>query len=182
MYRENKGITLIALVVTIIILIILAGVGIHLVLGQYGIIARAKEAEKLTEEEQKNETIALEELSNILEGNIGSNGIQKEKSELEKLKDTGTFLEKPTEVEDALKNKVVIPKGFKIAEDSGLTVDKGIVIEDNDIIQGIGNNRRQSICMGSSRRNNKRGWNKGYNRVGKIFFYNRGKRNFSTKR
>ena len=42
--KNTKGITLIALVVTIIILIILAGVSINLVFGQSGIITKAKNA------------------------------------------------------------------------------------------------------------------------------------------
>lgn len=41
--KRKEGITLIALVVTIIVLIILAGVSINLILGQNGIIAKAKE-------------------------------------------------------------------------------------------------------------------------------------------
>ena len=40
--KDNKAITLIALVVTIIVLIILAGVSINLVLGDNGIITKAK--------------------------------------------------------------------------------------------------------------------------------------------
>ena len=43
--KNNKGITLVALVVTIVVLLILAGVSINLVLGNNGIIAKAKEAE-----------------------------------------------------------------------------------------------------------------------------------------
>ena len=42
--KEMKGITLVALVVTIVILLILAGVSINLVLGNNGIIAKAKDA------------------------------------------------------------------------------------------------------------------------------------------
>lgn len=42
MLKEQKGITLVALVVTIIVLIILAGVSIALVLGDNGIITRAR--------------------------------------------------------------------------------------------------------------------------------------------
>ncbi len=41
MLREQKGITLVALVVTIIVLLILAGVSISLVLGNNGVITRA---------------------------------------------------------------------------------------------------------------------------------------------
>ena len=43
--KTEKGITLVALVVTIVVLLILAGVSINLVLGNNGIIAKAKEAE-----------------------------------------------------------------------------------------------------------------------------------------
>jgi len=44
MLKEQKGITLVALVVTIIVLLILAGVTIALVLGQNGIIGKAQTA------------------------------------------------------------------------------------------------------------------------------------------
>lgn len=41
--RQNKGITLIALVITIIVLIILAGVSVNLLFDNNGIITKAKE-------------------------------------------------------------------------------------------------------------------------------------------
>ena len=44
MLRGQKGITLVALVVTIIVLIILAGISVSLLLGDNGLITRAKEA------------------------------------------------------------------------------------------------------------------------------------------
>ena len=44
MLKGQKGITLVALVVTIIVLIILAGISISLILGDNGIITKAKEA------------------------------------------------------------------------------------------------------------------------------------------
>lgn len=43
MLKGQKGITLVALVVTIIVLIILAGVSIALVLGDNGIVTKAKQ-------------------------------------------------------------------------------------------------------------------------------------------
>ena len=46
--ENNKGITLVALVVTIVVLLILAGVTINLVIGQNGLINRAKDAAKKT--------------------------------------------------------------------------------------------------------------------------------------
>lgn len=47
MLKEQKGITLVALVVTIIVLIILAGVSISMVIGNNGIAKRAQEARDL---------------------------------------------------------------------------------------------------------------------------------------
>ena len=50
--RENNtyGITLIALVITIIVLLILAGVSIAILTGQNGLLTRANEAKKETEQ------------------------------------------------------------------------------------------------------------------------------------
>ena len=53
--KKNKGITLVALVVTIVVLLILAGVSINLVLGNNGIIAKAKDAETKSAEASQND-------------------------------------------------------------------------------------------------------------------------------
>lgn len=45
--KKEKGITLIALVVTIVVLIILATVSVNTVLGQNGIISKAKQAKEI---------------------------------------------------------------------------------------------------------------------------------------
>lgn len=46
--REERAITLVALVVTIVVLLILSGVTINLVVGQNGLISKAKEAANAT--------------------------------------------------------------------------------------------------------------------------------------
>ncbi len=53
--NRNKGITLIALVVTIVALLILAGVSINLVIGNNGIITMAQKAKEKTEDARKTE-------------------------------------------------------------------------------------------------------------------------------
>ena len=53
--KEMKGITLIALVVTIVVLLILTGVGINLVIGDNGIITMAKKEKSEYEEAKKRE-------------------------------------------------------------------------------------------------------------------------------
>ena len=47
--KKAKGITLISLVITIILLIILAGITIGILTGDNGIIEKAKNAKQLTE-------------------------------------------------------------------------------------------------------------------------------------
>ena len=58
--QENKAITLIALVITIIVLIILAGVAINLTLGQNGLFARAKQASENYRIAKEKEELQLE--------------------------------------------------------------------------------------------------------------------------
>ena len=73
--KEMKGITLVALVVTIVVLLILAGVSINLVLGDNGIITKAKEAQRKSAEASQNDLIGMNELAQQLEEQInGSTG------------------------------------------------------------------------------------------------------------
>ncbi len=62
--RKEKGITLISLIITIIILLILAGVSIALLTGENGIIKKAELAKQKSEEAEQNENIVLEDYEN----------------------------------------------------------------------------------------------------------------------
>ena len=72
--KKNKGITLVALVVTIVVLLILAGVSINLVLGNNGIIARAKDAETKSAEASQNDLKGMNGLVSEMEGALAGNG------------------------------------------------------------------------------------------------------------
>ena len=73
--KSKKGITLVALVVTIVVLLILAGASINLVLGDNGIIDKAKEAQRKSAEATQNDLIGMNELAQQLEEKInGSAG------------------------------------------------------------------------------------------------------------
>ena len=65
--KNNKGITLVALVVTIVVLLILAGVSINLVLGNNGIIAKAKDAETKSAEASQNDLKGMNALVSEME-------------------------------------------------------------------------------------------------------------------
>ena len=117
--------TLVALVITIIILLILAGITIAS-LRSSGLFSAAQDAKTKTEEKQLEENTTLNEYANEIAkwtGNSQSKALKVNKK-----------YENKTELTDANGNKIVVPAGFKIVSDAttnnAITVDQGIVIED----------------------------------------------------
>ncbi len=80
--KTNKGITLIALVITIIVLLILAGVSIAMLTGENGILTQATEAREETERAEAEERVKLAILGSY--GTDGKIDGAKIKQELEK--------------------------------------------------------------------------------------------------
>ena len=68
--RKARGVTMLALVVTIIVLLILAAITLSLAVGENGIIKRAK----LARDKAKNASIAEEEAMNLAAGEIDNAG------------------------------------------------------------------------------------------------------------
>ena len=124
--RENKGITLVALVVTIVILLILAGISIS-ALTNTGIFQKAKDAKGASENAEKEQKQTLseyeKELNKYTAQELTDDKINKVLSETENIV-----------LKDANGNIFTLPAGFKVVvnDDTGnaKTVDKGIVIED----------------------------------------------------
>ena len=112
--KQERGITLVALVVTIVVLLILAGISLNLVLGQNGIISRAQDARNQTTEGQVNTEKAVNALTDEMEDLISEN---------DNSGNGGNFGGSQTTVEN-----VVIPDGYYYV---GGTKAKGIVISDN---------------------------------------------------
>ena len=71
---RNKGVTLISLVVTIIVLLILAGIKIGTIFNDNGIIKKAQEAANATEEAAKNDQAAINGLLNEMDSIINGTG------------------------------------------------------------------------------------------------------------
>jgi len=74
-FKKEKGVTLVALVVTIIVLIILAAISITAVLGENGLIAKAQTAANMTKEGAEKETEhqngLITKLEEVLSGKAG---------------------------------------------------------------------------------------------------------------
>ena len=81
MMKQNKGVTLIALVVTIVVLLILAGTTIAMLTGDNGIIARAakakEETDKAASEEEAGLQRTLQEIASRVPSVEGYNDIKK---------------------------------------------------------------------------------------------------------
>ena len=136
------GITLIALVVTIVVLLILAGITISLVFSENGIIAKAREAANKTneviinEQAQMNEVTA--EMENMLNETGGSETTPEEPEgcpaeEFEKW--NGTSDEKVNAVQstDTTPITVPVPKGYTASKVTGeTTVEDGFVIYEGE--------------------------------------------------
>ncbi len=138
--KRKNGITLIALVVTIVILLILSGVTINMLLGENGIIRTAQEAKNTWEgaiaNEQEEIQNLVNELNNIMNEEEGSGGEEPGPDpEPEEPVDITTITdivqkEEGEKAKDSYGNVVVVPKGFKVVVSEGTTVPEGIVIED----------------------------------------------------
>ena len=72
--KNNKGITLVALVVTIVVLLILATVSINLVLGDNGIVKKAQDAKTKSAEASENDLKGMNSLVSEMEGALAGNG------------------------------------------------------------------------------------------------------------
>ena len=65
-YLKQSGITLIALVVTIVVLLILAGVSLNAIFGQDGIIQKAKDSENKMNQATQNDLDSINELDKLI--------------------------------------------------------------------------------------------------------------------
>lgn len=123
---KNKGITLVAVVITVIILLILAGISISS-LTKTGIFEKAKEAKRKSEEESKNQQLEISKYEKVLNENSAEKLTE---DKLNKVLST----EKNVILLDERGNMFVVPAGFKIVSDSttnnAITVEQGIVVED----------------------------------------------------
>ncbi len=145
---QNTGITLIALIITIILLLILTGVTIHFTLGKNGILRNAEIAGNRYKQASENETNMLDQIYAYMNGEkklepntpTTKAGTPVEMPE-NWYKDTPAYYENGKEIEkskktasvyavsDGLNNTIPIPVGFYYV---GGNLESGVVISDNE--------------------------------------------------
>lgn len=72
-FKKNKGITLVALIITIVVLIILAGVLINISLGNNGLFNKAKTAKEMYVNVQTQEETEIAKMTNNIDGYVDGN-------------------------------------------------------------------------------------------------------------
>ena len=143
-YLKENGITLIALVVTIVVLLILAGVSLNAIFSENGIIKRAQDAQNKMDQAAENDQKGINELSNWLDskinGNSGGNTTGgnttggDDTSTTQKISTlVGKVVDKNTKAEDAYGNKITIPKGFKVLAKGTSTESASYTYSGNNI-------------------------------------------------
>ena len=115
-FKKNLGITLIALVVTIVVLLILAGISISMLTGQNGILNRATEAKEKTEKAQIDESDKMVQMEAMV------------KSAGKSIPNPSSYGENPNAqaTADGAGKYFALPDGAKYITG---TVDTGVVVE-----------------------------------------------------
>lgn len=136
--KENSGITLVALVITIILLLIVAGISIANIGGENSLIKRSKQAKKEQELAQAQEALSTE-LANILIDNDGKKDLKK----LENLKVDGYT----TKVSDVARLVTMTKDGeiYNFLVDSNYNIQNIDSIENNKNNES-GDNQNSSSC------------------------------------
>ena len=132
--KEAKGITLIALVITIIVLLILAGVTIATLTGDNGILTKAGDAKTQTEQAKEDENLKI-----AIAGSYGTDGKLNLKDLKDNLENQGIDYDKnntgfPLEVTVNGEKKKIDANGNIIESIQGLKT-KGTVFKDTTTLE-----------------------------------------------
>ena len=157
MQKENKGVTLITLVVTIIVLIILAGVSINTLVGENGIITKAKDVKQDIILASREEAIYLNQLYEEIDSKGEITG--EEGAAIDKLLEFKRIIAKA--ITDKGVPTLETDTAEKMAENIGKIAQGGnnkyFIYEGNDMlkmsvqtISGSGNIQNQGSTIGTA--------------------------------
>ena len=138
-FNEKRGITLIALVVTIIVLLILAGISISMLTGQNGVLNRAKGAKEEYSNSTEKEQVQLSYNSAItrkLGESITAEELQNELNEVVGKNEDGTSKTETTDIGEGVFNVKFVKTNHNYRVDNGnvtLLIEDKSVVEPNNI-------------------------------------------------
>ena len=136
--KRSKGITLIALVVTIIVLLILAGISISMLMGQNGILNRAAESKREHTVAQEREAIAIAYSASMNVDNIGKVTGLELQNELGKIMKNTAVTENDTDLNILFKDTL---HRYTISQDGTITKKDDLTPEEaNKIVRILSSN------------------------------------------
>ena len=131
---SNSAITLIALIITVIVLLILAGITLNMVMGDNGIIKKVQLAKDKTNEAQQEESEKLSELEDEIDNKVNGSFVNdNDEKELEKYKkaiantltNLGVKTLETQTIDEYIKNiDILADKNYKEGEDSNIVLIK----------------------------------------------------------
>ncbi len=153
--KENKGITLIALVITIIVLLILSGVTIAMLIGSNGVITQGQKAKAMTELSGYKEQLKLYKSEKLAENQefldttltAGKSGLM---YNTQPQGETGTIKTIINNISDEYLEKLEVQKGnllintkdkeeIRVAQSLGIEVNPYDITEDGELLSSNGN-------------------------------------------
>ncbi len=179
---KMSGITLIALVVTIVVLLILAGITISLVFSENGIIAKAREAANKTNEAIINEQAQMNDVTAAMENMLNGTGGSTTPEEPEDPTENWDLSKvDPVQSTDAEPVTVPVPKGYTASKVTGeTTVEDGFVIYEGEEVVNDTNKdtaqttRNQFVWVPVANPNEMYGTDKDGKKWGKLYDFSAG--------
>ena len=145
--ENSKGITLIALIITIIVLLILAGVTINLTIGENGIFKTAQDAGKNYTQAQKDELVGLAGFENTINNVIGNLGNNEELTTPELPENALKRIAKPGDY-------VKYDTGLESVGENGIVTFRVLYNDDTYGLQIISDKNVEQLTLGTAGTNN----------------------------
>ncbi len=147
--ETNKGITLIALIITIIVLLILAGVVLNLTIGERGIFNTAKESKTahIIAEMREELELALNDLQLEKQGNATIDDVTQEWADSNKLKEYETIIEDGVDANHKTATMTKDGVTVRFVIDEKLNIIEAEQVMENEQYQAITMNLGEGISI-----------------------------------
>ena len=153
--KTNKGITLIALVITIIVLLILAGVTIAMITGENGILTKTTEAKNKTAEAAAKEKVQTEVMASYgTDGKIDLDQLNKNLQNISGIKYNGSAISDSNKI--ASLPATVTVDGYNVTIEANGTTASG---SDTPVTPSTGGTITITDAKKDEMKNNSNRWN-----------------------
>ena len=167
-FKNQNGITLIALVVTIVVLLILAGITVNMLFNNGGIFKIAQDAVNAWNEATVNEQESLnslaDQIANLVNGQVGGGSGGEETpgdpwippETVEEAIEQDKIFKETKQIKDKYNNTIMVPKGFKIVSEgvkNKATIESNKIMTTTDVSENNGTTVTEGIVIEDANQN-----------------------------